>query len=282
MTLVLRDVGCGALSGGWGQTVVAKGAGTPGRPTELERIQKVLASAGIASRRHCEDLVKAGRVAVNGQVVTQMGAKVDSLKDHITVDGEAISSGERAVYLVLNKPPGYLTALDDSRGRATVSELIVGVKERVFPIGRLDKDTEGLLLLTNDGDLAYRLAHPRYGVEKEYLALVEGEPTEKALEEMRQGVEIAGRLAVPHEVVRAEGPHGQGVGEGRAWLCVSLKEGRKREVRRICHSAGYPILRLIRTRIGPLHLADLPPGHYRHLTAGEVDSLRCACESSEG
>lgn len=246
----------------------------------MERIQKVLAAAGVDSRRHCEELIKEGRVAVNGQVVTQMGVKVNPLEDVITVDGQAVPRVGRPVYLALNKPPGYLTALADDRGRATVQELISEVKERVFPVGRLDKDSEGLLLLTNDGELAYRLSHPRFGIEKEYLVLVKGEPLGSDLDVMRRGVEIEGRFCVPQAVIKVKGLPGQAVGKGYTWLCITLREGKKREVRRMCQAAGYPVLRLVRNRIGPIHLGNLSLGCYRFLTGDEVEDLRRSWESS--
>lgn len=246
----------------------------------MERIQKVLAAAGVASRRHCEELIKEGRVAVNGQVVTQVGVKVNPLEDVITVDGQAVPKVERPVYLALNKPSGYLTSLADDRGRATVQELISEVKARVFPVGRLDKESEGLLLLTNDGELAYKLAHPRYGVEKDYLVMVKGAPSGETLEEMRHGVEIGGRLCVPQAVVTVKGLPGQEAGKECTWLRITLREGKKREVRRICQAAGHPVLRLIRNRIGPIHLGNLSPGRYRFLSAGEVEGLRHSWGSS--
>jgi len=233
----------------------------------VERLQKFLAAAGIASRRKCEELVGQGRVTVNEQVAT-LGATVDPQRDRIAVDGVPVSRPKRHTYLLLNKPAGYVTTAKDEWGRSTVLDLVRDVPERVFPVRRLDKDTEGLLLLTNDGELAHRLTHPRYELEKEYLALVRGRPPEGALERLRRGVEIEGRLTAPAkvELVREE--------KGLSWLRITLHEGRKRQVRLMCRAVGHPVERLIRVRLGPLTLGDLRPGEHRRLTPREAERLK--------
>ena len=238
----------------------------------MERLQKVLARAGVASRRHSEALIAAGRVAVNGETVTEQGRTVDPDRDLVTLDGRPVGPPQEHVYLLLHKPRGYITTAADERGRPTVLDLLPDRTSRVFPVGRLDLDSEGLLLLTNDGDLAQRLTHPRYGVEREYLADLEGVPTQEGLRSLRAGAEVAGRPAAPRrlEVERAR------PGTDRFRVRITLTEGRKREVREIARSAGYPLLRLVRVRYGPLRLGRLPAGASRPLRQDEVRALRAA------
>lgn len=232
-----------------------------------ERLQKVLAHAGVASRRRAEEMIAEGRVKVNGEVVTQMGTKVNPRRDVIQVDGQTVGKPERPVYLLLNKPRGVLSAARDVRGRKTVVNLVQS-RSRLYPVGRLDLDSEGLMLLTNDGALALRLAHPRYEHEKEYRVLVAGTPDEEALARLRGGVGLEGgrtrRARV--EVERAS--------EGGTWLRIVLREGRKRQIRRMVEAVGYRVVRLIRVRMGPLRLGDLAPGAYRPLTRGELAAIR--------
>lgn len=244
----------------------------------MERLQKVLAHAGVASRRKCEGLILQGRVRVNGQIVTQPGTRVDPDRDTIEVDGQAITLEEK-VYVLLHKPRGYLSDALDFRGRPSALGLVPD-GERLYAAGRLDARSEGLLLLTNDGELAHRLTHPRYEHQKEYLALVEGEPTEATLRKMRQGVEQDDETLRANVVQKMEqlGPqariHGwEEAPRGMAWLRIILHEGKKRHIRRMCAALGYPVRRLIRTRIGPLELGDLPVGKWRYLTKGEVKRL---------
>lgn len=229
-----------------------------------ERVQKLLAAAGIGSRRACEDLIAAGRVAVDGQVIT-LGAKAEP-RQVITVDGERVHTDPTLVYLMLNKPRGVVTTVDDPQGRPTVVDL-VPPNPRVFPVGRLDTDTEGLLLLTNDGELANRLTHPRYGVEKAYLAQIRGPAARRALAALRDGVDLSDGPANV-VAVREVGSDGR-----RTLLELVLAEGRKREVRRMLKAVGLPLERLARTRIGPVLLGDLSPGKCRPLRGDEVRGL---------
>ncbi len=231
-----------------------------------ERLQKILARAGLGSRRGVEELLRRGAVRVNGRVAT-LGDKADPERDAITVDGKPLPAAGSPLYLLLNKPVGYLTTRHDPFGRPTVFDLLPPLPAKVFPVGRLDLDTEGLLLFTNDGALAQRLAHPGGEVEKEYLAWVEGVPTPAALAALRRGVELPeGRTAGAR--VRLVEPQGTG-----ALLRLTLREGKKRQVRRMLAAVGHPVRRLLRVRLGTLELGDLGPGETRGLTAEEVRRL---------
>ncbi len=244
-----------------------------------ERLQKVLANAGIASRRTAEEMIKAGRVTVNGQVVTQLGTKVDPDRDIIAVDGSIVAVGAGRIYILLNKPVGVISAVSDRWGRKTVLDL-VELPGRVYPVGRLDLDSEGLVLLTNDGEVTNVLTHPRYGQPKTYLVLVRGEPNDAVLEKMTRGVELPDGVAKAQQVQRIAGVPTSTPGmtlrkpEGMTWLEISMVEGRKREVRRMLEQLGHPVERLIRIRMGPLSLGRLAPGEWRHLTPAEVRALR--------
>jgi 23S rRNA pseudouridine2605 synthase len=233
---------------------------------EPERLQKVLAAAGVASRRAAEQMIVAGRVTVDGETVRELGVRVDPGTARIEVDGRPIAS-QRPRYIMLNKPSGYITTLADERGRRTVSEL-VDVPERVVPVGRLDRPTQGLLLLTNDGELANRVMHPRYRIEKEYEVLVDGFPPPAVLARLREGVSIEGEKCVPEEV-RPLRQTEQG-----SLIKVVIHEGRNRIIRRIFDAVSYPVLRLVRTRVGPIQLGNLPRGAWRDLTEGELKQLR--------
>jgi 23S rRNA pseudouridine2605 synthase len=239
----------------------------------VERLQKYLASCGVASRRKAEQLISAGRVVVNGQVVSQLGAQVEPGVDRVEVDGRSVEPATAKLYLMVNKPTGVVTTTSDPWGRKTVLDLVPKLG-RVFPVGRLDADSEGLLLLTNDGELANRLMHPRYGCEKEYHVLVRGEPTPEALRRLREGIDLVEGRTAP-AVVEIDRP---APGGGR-WLRVILHEGRKRQVRRMLAEVGLPVEQLRRVRIGPLELEDLPPGRARPLSRSEVAALRQACWS---
>jgi 23S rRNA pseudouridine2605 synthase len=234
-----------------------------------ERLQKLLARAGFGSRRACEVLIAQGRVVVDGQVAI-LGARADPTRARITLDGVRVIVDATLVYWLLNKPAGFVTTARDPQGRPTVMELVPG-EPRAFPIGRLDLDTEGLLLLSNDGELAELLTHPRHGVEKAYLAEVEGVPAAGALRRLREGVELddGAARAVRAQVVQRSA-------DGGSALEIVLKEGRKRIVRRMCAEIGHPVRRLVRTRIGPLTDPKLAPGVYRPLTPVEVRALYAA------
>lgn len=229
-----------------------------------ERLQKVLARIGIGSRRVCEDLIADGAVTVNGEVA-QLGRRVDVDVDEVAVNGVIIGVRPGLVHLLLHKPVGVVTTADDPQGRPTVLELVPEVP-RVFPVGRLDMDTEGLLLLTNDGDLAHRLTHPSFGVEKEYVAHVDGEPTRGELRLLREGVQLDDGVTAPAKAALL----GPGV------LRLTIHEGRNRQVRRMCEAIGHPVKRLIRTRIGPLADRKLKSGHWRPLTPEELRALERA------
>lgn len=236
------------------------------------RLQKALAAAGVGSRRHCEELIAAGRVSVNGQIVRELGTKV-SPADRLAVDGREVGGAERHVYYALHKPAGYVSTADDPEGRPTVLDLVPR-GARLYPVGRLDYDSEGLLILTNDGELTQLLLHPSHEIERGYEVHVVGEPTPEDLRELREGVLIDGRRTAPAEVRVVE------TRRGEAWLLVTIHEGRKRQVRRMCESVGLRVDRLIRVRIGPLLLGNLPEGRYRSLRADEVRKLRTAAQRS--
>lgn len=231
-----------------------------------ERLQKILARTGLGSRRECESLILDGRVTVNGVVVRELGARADPAADRIEVDGEAVLP-ERKVYLILYKPPGYITTAKDPQGRPTVMDLISGVPARVFPVGRLDYDAEGLLFMTNDGELAHFMAHPRWGVEKTYLAHVRGIPDARDLSRLRAGVPIKDGLSAPARA-RIAGKHLSG-----AIVEITVHEGRKHQVKDMCSAIGHPVERLIRTSFGPLRLGRLGMGRHRYLTNAEVRAL---------
>ena len=237
------------------------------------RLQKILARAGFGSRRACEELIRQGRVAVDGQVA-RLGQKADPDRDRITVDGMPVQVERRRTYVALHKPRGVLSAERDGSGRFSTVRDLVPLPGRLFPVGRLDLRSEGLVLLTDDGDLAQRLAHPRFGHEKEYRVLVAGEPDEATLEKWRRGVFLDGRRTALAEVTVI------GREKGETWLRVMLREGRKRQIRRVGVMLGHPVRRLIRVRIGPLRLGDLKPGQWRRLTGAEVKALRSAAQKS--
>jgi len=234
-------------------------------PEEGIRLQKLLAEAGIGSRRYCESLIDAGRVRVDGRVA-RVGERVIPGRQKVTVDGVPLRPLQERRYIILNKPPGYITTARDTHGRPTVMELL---KEevRVFPVGRLDKDTRGLLLLTNDGYLAQKLMHPRWGVEKTYLVQAEGYLTDGALARLRRGIRLEEGTTAPAKV-RVLARKGD-----RCLLEFTVHEGKKRQIRRMCAAVGLKVLDLVRTRFGPLQLKGLKEGEYRHLTPSEVREL---------
>ncbi len=237
-----------------------------------ERLQRALARAGFGSRRACEELIARGRVTVDGAVAT-LGDRVDATTAAVTVDGVTVNLDPDIRYYALHKPVGVVTTMHDPQGRPDIRGFLPADGPRVFPVGRLDRDSEGLLLLTNDGDLANRLLHPRHGVEKEYLAEVEGSPTSKQLARVRSGVELddGPARAIRARVVAATG--------GRGAVRLVLTEGRKREVRRLLAAVGLPVTRLVRLRVGPITLGTLAAGEIRALERDEVQALAAAASS---
>ncbi len=232
-----------------------------------ERLQKILARAGYGSRRSCEVLITDGRVAVNGHVA-ELGQKADAAHDRITVDGRTVHATQKSIYIAVHKPRGVLSDAGDPTGeRKTVFDL-VDSRAHLFPIGRLDLMSEGLVLLTNDGEMAHHLTHPRYEHSKAYRVRVKGHPDDKALTSWRRGVYLDGRKTVPAEV------HVDRKLRGATWLRVVLREGRKRQIRRVAAMLGYPVQRLVRVRIGPVELGDLKLGTWRYLDAAEMSALR--------
>ncbi len=255
-----------------------EGAGVVARPpAKLERLQKILSQAGIASRRHAEEMIVAGRVMVNGQVVTQLGSKADAGRDHIRVDGKLLKGAERHRYFVLNKPKGYVTTVSDPEGRPTVMEFFSKASERLYPVGRLDYQSEGLLLMTNDGELANLVTKAGSGVEKTYLVKVAGQPSEEELDRLRRGVAIE-RGEAGSERVRTAPARIRQVRVGdNPWYEVVLTEGRNRELRKMFAAIGHFAEKIRRVGYGPLEL-DVEPGKLRELTADEVNALRLTAE----
>jgi len=248
-------------------------------PSGPIRLQKLLSGAGVASRRAAEQLIIERRVTVNGDVVATLGSKADPAVDDVRVDGRRVKLATRTRYILLNKPKGYVTTLQDPQGRKTVVDLLRGVKDYVYPVGRLDYDSQGLLLLTSDGDLAARLMHPRHAVDRVYEALVAGEPSDEALEALRTGVIIDGRRTAPANVRRggALGTRAQLL----TLLVITLREGRNRQVRRMCASVGHPVRELARIRMGPISLGSLDEGQWRDLTPQEVKRLKEATAATD-
>ena len=238
------------------------------------RLQKILSAAGHASRRAAEALIEAGRVTVNGVTVTTLGSRADPVRDDIRLDGRRVGVPSVRRYLVLNKPRGYVTTRRDPQHRKTVLDLIPGVAEYVYPVGRLDYDSEGLLLLTNDGELAARLTHPRHGVPRVYEATVRGVPTEARLRRLAAGVPVDGRRAAPAGVRLLVNPFARRSDESR--IRIVLREGRNRQVRRMLEAIGHPVRRLRRVELGPLRLGRLKTGAVRELLAAEVTALQRA------
>jgi pseudouridine synthase len=237
---------------------------------QVTRLQKVLSQAGVASRRTAETLIADGRVSVNGRTVRAMGVKVDPGKDEIRVDGRRIKGASRLRYILLYKPTGYVTTRSDPQRRRTVLDLLAGVREYVYPVGRLDYDTEGLLLLTNDGELAARLTHPRHGVARIYEARVAGMPDREAIERLRTGIPLDGRRTLPADVILLN----EGRRDRDGVLRLTIREGRNRQVRRMCEAVGHPVQRLKRTKFGSLADRKLKPGEWRELAPREIDALQ--------
>lgn len=229
----------------------------------LTRLHKYIAECGVASRRKAEELIRAGRITVNGEAVTKMGIKVDGAKDKVALDGKMIRPETRTIYIKLNKPRGYVSSCRSERGERTVLDLVKDIKERLYPVGRLDMDSEGLLILTNDGEAANRLMHPRYEHEKEYVVRLRSPVTGRQLEQLAKGIEIDGQRTLPAKIKLL----------GETEFSIILKEGKKRQIRRMVEVTGNRVIGLKRVRIGKLTLGKLPTGKYAHLTSSEIHSL---------
>jgi len=237
----------------------------------MMRLNRFLAQCGLGSRRKCEALIQAGRVAVNGSIVTSLSTTVDEASDIVAVDGRTVTPPERFVYILLNKPTGYVTTASDELGRKTVLDLVPG-DARIFPVGRLDKDTSGALLLTNDGQLAYYLTHPRFEIDKVYHAVLDRPITRQHLAKLRSGILLDDSFTAPCQVRRR--------GTRQEQVEIVLHEGKKRQVRRMFSALGYEVVQLIRTQFGSLGLAGLKPGEWRYLTNQEVAALKSSVSNS--
>lgn len=247
----------------------------------IERLQKIIAAAGIASRRKAEELISQGRVSVNGQVVSQLGAKADPDHDHIRVDGKLLHAPEQLTYIVLNKPKGYVTTVSDPEHRPTVMDLLRGVRARVYPVGRLDYASEGLLLLTNDGDLARSLMSAASHVPKTYVVKVSGTPSAESIERLRRGVRIReGKEPRSKQITTAPARIKLVREAENPWYEITLIQGRNRQIRRMFEAVGHHVEKIRRVRYGTLEL-DAEPGQFRHLTSGEVARLKSAASARE-
>ncbi|NLK01154.1 MAG: rRNA pseudouridine synthase [Clostridia bacterium] len=239
----------------------------------MDRLQKVLARRGVASRRKCEDLILAGKVAVNGKIVTRLGTKVDENKDCIEVEGRVIGT-EKKVYIALNKPRGYISTVSDPRGRKTVMDLIGDIDERVYPVGRLDYNSQGLLLMTNDGDLAYKVTHPSCEVKKTYEVSVVGTPTDRELDRLRKGVSLEDGITAPARVrIKSRGRISE--------IIITIHEGRKRQVRRMFQAVGYRVINLCRIQVGNISLGGIPPGKYKIMSENEITEFKKYIDSMQ-
>ncbi|WP_352417866.1 pseudouridine synthase [Proteiniborus sp.] len=234
----------------------------------MMRLQKFMAQCGIASRRKSEEIIANKRVKVNGTIVTELGYKIDPLHDVVIVDGKRIKHREKNIYIIMNKPKGYVTTVSDEYSRKTVLDLVKDVKERVYPIGRLDYDTSGLLLLTNDGELAYKLIHPKFEVVKTYIATVKGKPTEEELEKFRNGLEIDRYITSDAEIEILSNTNDKSV------VKIQIHEGKNRQIRKMCDKIGHPVTSLKRIAIGELELGTLKKGCWRFLRENEIEYLK--------
>lgn len=232
------------------------------------RIQKFLSEAGIVSRRKAEKLISEGKITVNGEIVRELWKQIDPEKDCIKLDNKIIKRKQKKIYILLFKPKGYVTTLKDEKGRPTVGDLLKDIKFRVFPVGRLDYNTEGLLILTNDGDISQKMSHPRYGLPKTYMVKVSGILNEKALKRLKGGVKLADGKTLPAELKIIK------TLKNSCWLEITIREGKRRQIRRMFEMIGHPVRKLKRTKIGFLNLEGLLPGEYRYLSSSEIELLK--------
>ena len=227
------------------------------------RLQKIISQANITSRRKAEELIRAGRVKVNGKITTELGSKADPDKDTIEVDGKRIEPKQQKIAILLYKPDGYITSMKDPEGRPTVAQLVDSIPVRLYPVGRLDYHTEGLLIMTNNGELSQSIQHPSRAIHKVYWAKVKGIPSKDKLDKLRKGITIEGRKTLPARVNVLET-------RKNAWIEITIREGRQNQIRKMCDAIGHSVLKLRRVAIGPIHDTKLKPGEFRHLTAKEV------------
>jgi 23S rRNA pseudouridine2605 synthase len=239
---------------------------------QLERLQKIIAHAGYASRREAEAMIRDGRVTVNGRVVTEQGTRADAETDHIKVDGKLITRAETHRYILLYKPKEVMTTVSDPQKRRTVIDLVRGIRERIYPVGRLDYHSEGLVLLTNDGDLAFKVSHPKHGSVKTYHVKVRGVPEQRLIDKLERGITIEGKRTLPTQIERMK-TTGKGEDEGNSWFEVKLREGRTQQIRKMFKALGHPVSKLKRVAIGPISDPKLTPGVWRELTKQEVKML---------
>jgi 23S rRNA pseudouridine2605 synthase len=245
-------------------------------PSTQVRLQKLISQAGVTSRRKAETMMLEGRVTVNGRIVTELGAKADPATDHIKVDGKLLQFKQPGLYIMLHKPPGFITTMSDPEGRPTVMDLVRGLKGRLYPVGRLDYQTEGLLLLTNDGELAHALMHPKFKVMKRYEAKIKGVVPDEEIVKLSRGVRLNDGTTAPCTVKKL------GKLDKNSWLEVTLHEGRYRQVRRMFEAFGHDVIKLRRVGYGPLALEELPIGAYRRLSPREIDALRRSVGNDQG
>lgn len=246
---------------------------------QLERLQKIIAHAGFASRREAEAMIRGGRVTVNGKVVTELGTKAEPGRDHIKVDGKLVTKAETHRYILLYKPREVMTTVEDPQGRRTVIDLVKGIRERIYPVGRLDFHSEGLIVLTNDGDLAYKVSHPKHGSVKTYHVKVRGVPADRLVGKLERGITIDGKRTLPCEIARMK-TTGRNEDEGNSWFEVKLREGRTQQIRKMFQAVGHPVAKLRRVAIGPIADPRLGPGDYRELTKVEVKMLATMQEAA--
>jgi len=239
---------------------------------QLERLQKIIAHAGFASRREAEAMIREGKVTVNGRVVTELGSKADPLHDHVKVDGKLITQAEEHRYILLYKPKEVMTTVEDPQGRRTVIDLVRGIRERIYPVGRLDFQSEGLVLLTNDGDLAFKVSHPTHGSVKTYHVKVRGVPEDRVVDKLQRGITIEGKRTLPCDISRMK-TTGKRDDEGNSWFEVKLREGRTQQIRKMFKAMGHPVSKLKRVAIGPISDPKLTAGVWRELTRQEVKML---------